>query len=220
MLRPATPGDLADGAAFLARLVRLEDSAVVRLIAGADRVTLWSATLGVLLRRDLRGLLAPSDTTVTAVQLFAAVEAAGADSTVALPPARDGQWRRTLPPARDWMLLDEVPAEVIRRLAATAARLVREAPAPATAGEAVLDQQTLLVSAGGHEVSVPVRVVTALTRMGFLGPDSGVSGVDNLGSGVADPDVVRFGCTPTWLRAASRHGTVYLRRGGAGLALI
>lgn len=227
VLRPATAEDLADCAAFLARLVRLDDSALVRLQASAQQVTpaaarprvtsragrphvmLWAAPLGVVLRLDLRAAVHPPDTTVAAVALLAAVDAAAEPIDVALPAARDGDWRRTLPPAQDWVPLDEVPADVVRRLADTAARVVREAADPETAGEALLDQQTLLVSAGEYEVSVPVRVVTALARMGFLGSE---------GSDLP-ADVVRIGCTPTWLRAAARHGTVYLRRGGDGLSL-
>ncbi|PWU43624.1 hypothetical protein DLJ46_30420, partial [Micromonospora globispora] len=87
---------VADAGAFLARLVRLDPAAVVRLrpVPGAGRTALWARLpWGVLVVRTVAGE-APGDVTVAAAELLAELEADGG----ALPRRRDDRWRWPLPP--------------------------------------------------------------------------------------------------------------------------
>lgn len=206
VLRLAEPEGLSDCAALLSRLVRLEATALVRLQPAGDHVTLWAHPLGVVVRRQVRAQLAAGDRTVSAAQLLTEVEAT-AGTAVGLPPPKDQAWRVTLPPRAGWSGLDAVPVGVFRDLGDTAARVIRAAGDPAAAGEALLEQEALRVSNGAEEVTLPMRVVAVVNRMGFLGSEG------------RSADVVRVACTPAWTRLAARHGTVYRRRAGTGLFL-
>jgi hypothetical protein len=69
----ASAADRADAGAFLARVVRLDPSALVRLRCADGRVVLWSwLPLEVLAVRAVRGD-GPADVTVGASALLAAV---------------------------------------------------------------------------------------------------------------------------------------------------
>ncbi|MEV1145759.1 hypothetical protein AB0I76_19075, partial [Micromonospora sp. NPDC049799] len=88
---------VADAGAFLARLVRLDRAAVVRLRPGATpgRTALWARLpWGVLVVRTVAGE-GPGDATVAAGDLLAELAAGGPG----LPPRHDAQWRWPLPPA-------------------------------------------------------------------------------------------------------------------------
>jgi hypothetical protein len=173
---------LADGAdvrAFLARLVRLDPTAVVRLRPGAGparRVTLWAPLpWGVLVARSAAGGPA-RDATVGARALLAEVSRGGH----ALPPRRDTDWRWPLP-AGVGEVVERVREAEVRRIAAAAAGTLRTASAQGVGGRAVgqralrdalLDHVAIVVSppAGGASVEVSQRLVQAVVRMGFLGP--------------------------------------------------
>lgn len=204
MLHPGGPQDLADCCTLLVRLIRLDAAGVVRLQHAGNHVTLWAQPLGVVVRREVRARLGVADRTVSAAELLAAVDDP-AGGSVRLPLPNERAWRVSLPPRTGWSILDEVPVEVLQKLADNAGRLVRAAEDPAAAGESLLDQEAVRVSRGAEEVVLPMRVVTVLNRMGFLGPHGQLA------------DVVRVACTPTWTRVAARHGTAYERRSGLTL---
>lgn len=197
-LRLATERDREDCLMFLGRLIRL-DGGPVRLTATPEGATMWARPLGVLLRRDVRGALDLPDRTVDATELLTQVEKGAA---VTLPAERNGDWRATLPPPVGWRLLDSVPTAALSALLAQTARLVRAAADPGRAGDSLLQQDAMTVSDDQDEVTVGLREVTVLHRLGLLaGPTSGES--------------VRVGVTPAWIRVAARHGTVYRRRAAA-----
>ncbi|MGN9812643.1 hypothetical protein ACTMSW_25235 [Micromonospora sp. BQ11] len=178
---------VADAGAFLARLVRLEPAAVVRLRPGATagRTALWARLpWGVLVVRTVAGD-APGDVTVAAGDLLAELAAGGPG----LPPRRDAQWRWPLPPAAS-RPVESLPVAQLRRIAVAAAGALRDATAHGVAGRAVgqravrdalLDHVPVVVTpddAPDDPVEVPQRLVQGLVRMGFLGaagtaPDGG-----------------------------------------------
>lgn len=203
VLHTGGPEDLTDCSTLLTRLTRLDAAGLVRLQQTGDHVTLWAQPLGVVVRRQVRARMTVDDRTFLSVQLLAAVDCA-ADAAVQLPAPRDESWRVTLPPLAGWSALDAVPVRVVRHLAVGAGRVVRGARDPAAAGESLLDREALRVAHGADEVTLPVRVVVVLARMGFLG------GYEH------SEDAVRVACTPAWTRVAARHGTAYQRRGGLG----
>jgi hypothetical protein len=72
------------------------------------------------------------------------------------------------------------------------------AGAAAAAGESLLDHESLTVSGAGRTAVVPLRVLGALTRMGFLGE-------------AAEPVVVS--AVAGWTRVAAAYGSAYQHTG-------
>jgi hypothetical protein len=193
--------DRADAGAFLARVSRLDPAAPVRLRCDGGVIALWAwLPLEVLATRVVRGD-GPADATVEARSLLAALTSdAGA---VPLPARRDADWPGALPSAAGARELDEVPAAVVRDLLAAGERTFREASAgadPRAVGDALLDQDVLTVSAGEDSVTIPLRLLLGLARMGFLGDDP-----------------LRVGVAGGWVRAAASYGVGYRRRSSLAL---
>ena len=175
----------SDAGAFLSRLVRLDAATVVRLRPVDGRVQLWAPLpWGVLVGRAVPGTGA-GDATVSAAALFEEVARGGA----VLPPRRDADWRWPLPPVAGGRVVESVPADEVRRVAAAAAGTLRTATTEGVAGRAVgqralrdalLDHVPIVVSDGQSSVDVSQRLIQAVVRMGFLGqPDvSPTSSID------------------------------------------
>jgi hypothetical protein len=165
----------ADAGAFLSRLVRVDQGAVVRLRPdGSDRVALWARLpWDVLVTRTVAGSVG-RDSTVDAGALLAAV----AEGRAVLPPRRDEQWRWPLPPSGG-AVVESLPATQLRVLGVAAERTVREAAG--SLGErllrdAVLDHVAIVIENDmskatveiDQRVEVPQRLVQAVVRMGFV----------------------------------------------------
>jgi hypothetical protein len=178
------PASVADAGAYLARLVRLDAAALVRLRpAGAGAVELWARLpFEVLVTRRVRADL-PGDATVRAADLLGALDAGGGH----LPPRHDAQWRWPLPPDSG-RVVERLPAVELHRVGAAAASTLREAVASGVRGRAVgervlrdalLDHVPVVVLADdGARVEVPQRLVQAVVRMGFLGPSPAAGEVE------------------------------------------
>jgi hypothetical protein len=194
----------ADLGAFVARVVRLDQAALVRLQGRDGTVTAWAATpFDVLATRTVHGVLEPSDVTVPATSLLTALTVERADT---VDPGTGGLWHGELPPAEGWQPVDDVPAAELERLAERGLAVARENAGPMGPPASLLDQTVLTVSAGavssgvGPAVKVPLRCLFALSGMGFLG-DSG-----------PHAGIVRVSATGTWLRLDARFGAVVRRR--------
>jgi hypothetical protein len=226
-LRLDRPAEGADLAAFLGRVAQLERSALVRLRTTGQSTTGYvRLPFGVLVSRSALVQEAPADVTVAAAALLAALEAAGPDGLVGLPARRDADWRGQLPPAGGWQLLDTVPAAVVARLVHAGAEAVRSAGAGGAASESLLDQETLTVAGGGQTAGLPLRVLSAAWRMGFLGdvsaPRPPVTDVEPPaagGEGAAAPGPqVAVSVSGGWVRLAAPYGSAY-HRVASGLVL-
>ena len=224
--RTGGPADGGDVAAFLGRVTALDPGALVRLRDSGGRVTGYARLpFGVLVSRTVAGSVRPVDVTVAAADLLAALEPPhGRGGEVALPASRDVEWRAALPPLSGWQRLDEVPGDVVRSLVRAGAETLRAVPASAaaSAGESLLDHEALTVSAAGRTVAVPLRVLTALARMGFLGAGAGAGvGVGASAGGRAGgsgADVVVFSAAGGWVRLAAAYGSAFHHQ-QAGLGL-
>ncbi|BCJ60665.1 hypothetical protein Jiend_40870 [Micromonospora endophytica] len=198
---------VADAEAFIARLVRLERTALVRLRpAGTSaRTALWARLpWGVLAVRTVAGTGA-GDATVAAGQLLAELTAGG----TVLPPRRDAQWRWPLPPAAS-RPVETLPAGELRRLAGAAADTLREAATHGVAGRAVgqrmlrdalLDHVAVVVTPDDEPagpVRVTQRMVQGLVRMGFIGPE-----------GSPGPDGVQVRMAGRWVGLVGPYGAVW-----------
>lgn len=163
---------VADAGAFLARLVRLDPTAPVRLrpAGGPGRVALWARLpWQVLVVRTVAGGPADGpaeDVTVAAAELLAELEHGGA----ALPTRRDAQWRWPLPSVHSRQV-EALPVAELRRIADAAAGTLRTASEQGVAGRAVgqralrdalLDHVAVRVTPDGapaSPVEVPQRLV-------------------------------------------------------------
>ena len=196
-----------DAGAFLARLTRLDPAAPVRLRATGARTALWARLpWDVLVTREVAGR-GPDDATVAAAELLA-VLAAGGDR---LPERRDAQWRWPLPPIAA-RTVESVSGAELTRLASAAAGTLREVSAGALGDRAIgqravrdalLDHVALVATPpGGEPVEVPQRLVQAVSRMGFLGPDGAES---------AD---TRIRVAGRWVALSAPYGVAWLQAVG------
>ena len=193
-----------DLGAFVARAVRLEAGAAVRLRSrGGDRLDAWVATpFDALVTRSVSGECVPADVTVSGSELLAALAVVGGER-LDPGPARDLLWHSALPPAEGWQHVDTVPAAVLGDLADRGATLAREHPGPrGTPPAELLDQTVLTVSGAGMRVTIPLRCLFALAGMGFV----------TAGSAGAADEPVRVRATDAWLRLDARYGAVVRRR--------
>lgn len=192
--------DRDDLGAFVARSVRLEQQAVVRLRGrSGDLVDAWVSTpFDVLATRTVRGLVEPVDVTVSGSELLAALAVVGGERLDPGPP-RDLMWRAALPPPGGWLMVDELPMRVVADLADRGVEVARRNPGPrGSAPTSLLDQNVLTVSGAGLAVKVPMRCLFALSGMGFLDSDTDT--------------MVRVTATDSWLRLDARYGAVVRRR--------
>ncbi|WP_026421271.1 hypothetical protein [Actinokineospora inagensis] len=200
-LRFADPSDRDDLGAFVARAVRLDQQAVVRLRSRDEGLLdAWVATpFDVLATRTARGTVEPTDMTVSGNELLAALAVVRGDHLDPGPP-RDMLWRSALPPTKHWQVVDLLPARMVTELADKGIAVARENVGPqGTPPASLLDQTVLTVSGDGLEVKVPLRCLFALSGMGFLADD----GAD---------DRIRVTATDAWLRLDARYGAVVRRR--------
>jgi hypothetical protein len=205
VLRFAGPADAGDLAAFLGRAVRLDPAALVRLRgAGRGAITayVW-LPFGVLVSRSARTAEAPPDATVGAAPLLEAVEAADGDQSVALPARQDAAWRGQLPATSAWQRLDQVPVDVVARLVRAGATTLQAIGGQGNAGlsESLLDHGALTVTGDGRSVVLPLRVLSAAWRMGFLG-DSSTRAATAEGT-------VAVSVQGSWARLAAPYGSAY-----------
>jgi hypothetical protein len=190
-----------DLGAFVARSVRLDQQAVVRLRGRAgDLVDAWVATpFDVLATRTVRGQVRPDDVTVSGNELLAALAVVGGERLDPGPP-RDLMWRAALPPPGGWLVVDELPMRIVADLADRGVEVARANPGPrGSAPTSLLDQNVLTVSGAGLAVKVPMRCLFALSGMGFLADGD-------------DDHIVRVTATDSWLRLDARYGAVVRRR--------
>lgn len=189
----------ADLGAFTARVVRLDAASVVRLRGRGGRVDAWAQTpFDVLVTRSVRGEVDPADLTVAGRELLTAL-AVVRDERIDPGSGADAGWRSALPPEAGWRTVEEVPVEVLEQLAERGLALAREHGGPhGTPPPGLLDQTVLSAAGAGMRVGVALRLLLALSGMGFLGDGS--------------HDRVRVSATDAWVRLDARFGAAVRRR--------
>ena len=193
------PDDRGDLGTFVGRVVRLDQTAAVRLLGSASgRVTAWASTpFDVLATRSVPGTLEPADVTTYATALLSALSVDRADT---VDPGSSGLWQGLLPPEEGWAVVDTVPAAELEGLTERGLVLAREHAGPLGPPASLLDQTVLTVAgAAGPPVRIPMRCLFALSGMGFVG--AGDAG-----------ETVRVSATSSWLRLDARYGAVVRRR--------
>jgi hypothetical protein len=203
---------VADAGAYLARLVRLDAAALVRLRpAGDGALALWARLpFEVVVTRRIRSSF-DQDATVRAADLLRALEGE-------LPARHDAQWRWPVPTDAG-QVVERLPVAEVRRLGAAAESTLRTAVASGVRGRAVgervlrdalLDHvPVVVITEDGARYEVPQRLVQAVVRMGFLGQPTGSTGDADV-----DVRVVPGG----WVGLAGPYGTGW-HRASTGLDL-
>jgi hypothetical protein len=157
---------------FLARLVRLDPAALVRLRpSGPGRLTVWGRVPWRVMVCRTVPAESTVDMTLSAAQLLDHLTA----GRPGLPERRDAQWRSPLP-ASSGEAVESVPAAELIRLGAAAASTMRSGAGRVGAGrvgermlrDAILDHVAIEVRAGDISVEVRQGLVQALLRMGFV----------------------------------------------------
>jgi hypothetical protein len=211
---------VADAGAYLARLVRLDAAALVRLRpAGDGTLGLWARLpFEVMVTRRIRSSF-EQDVTVRATDLLRALDG----DLPALTARYDAQWRWPVPPDAG-RVVERLPVAEVRRLGAAAETTLREAVTSGVRGRAVgervlrdalLDHVPVVVTTDdGARYEVPQRLVQAVIRMGFLGPATGPPAHPATGDGDVDVRAVPGG----WVGLAGPFGTGWYKT-SAGLDL-
>ena len=198
-LHVTDPDDRGDLGTFVGRVVRLDQTAAVRLLGSATgRVTAWASTpFDVLATRSVPGTLEPADVTTYATTLLSALSVDRSDT---VDPGSGGLWQGLLPPDDGWAVVDTVPAAELEGLTERGLVLARDHAGPLGPPASLLDQTVLTVTgAAGPPVRIPMRCLFALSGMGFVG--AGDAG-----------EAVRVSATSSWLRLDARYGAVVRRR--------
>jgi hypothetical protein len=203
--------DVADLAPLLRRAVSLDASGLARLRRSGDRMSaLVRLQFGVLAARTI-SLDEPAhdlDMTVRSDELLAWVDGERVDP----PMPRDAEWRSGVPPTSGWQRIDTVPDTDVRPLvrsgALTFAAVAEREGVPgaqprAEVADALLDSVVLTVTDGPTSVTITLRTLTAVTRLGFL-PRGSYVNIDVAGR---------------WVRVAAAYGSVFAERPGLGLTV-
>ena len=199
-----TPETWAELTPLVRRAAALDPATLVRLTNSSGVLTVWVALpFDVLASRTVP---APADGGDVDLAAAAAETLSWLDGASRDQPARlDLLWRGSLPPRQGWQRLDLVPDSAIRDVVRAGAREIKSLGGTAPRREqALLDSVVLTVANDGGQAEITLRVVAALTRMGFLPRDS-QAGVDVVGR---------------WIRLTGTYGAVYAEQPGAGLSVI
>lgn len=208
------PAERENLATFVAQAVRLDEAAIVRLRRrGGGRVNAWATTgFDALAVRACEAELGVDDTTVGGELLLAGLQAG--PEPIDLGYSLDSAWHGALPPNDGFVHVDDVPARVLVELAHHGVQLAREHGGPQGPPASLLDQEVIEVTGESERVGIPMRVVFALTAMGFI-PYAGERRQSDLQTMLIDEnELVRVRATKSWLRCDARYGSVAKRRGG------
>jgi hypothetical protein len=205
---PASAGDRALATDFVGRVAQLDPAGLVRLVADGEHIDLWArAGFGVIAVRRVAGEIEPDPLTVYATNLVAALAVSRAAAVDPGTEAGD-QWHAQLPPADGWTTVGALPMDEVinqvrtaRPVAEQAVRIDRadelRARTKATVPPAILDRALLTVPAADHLIPISMRMLFALSGMGFAPAGDA-------------PVTVR--ATATWLRLDTPSGGVARRR--------
>ena len=210
-IAPPSRANLVELEPLVRRAASLAPGTLVRLRLQSRTVTAFvRLPFGVLAGRSVPLDHSPNgvDSTYAAGELLTWID----DPAGVAPTTRDADWRDGLPPSGNWRKVEVVPDDVIRGLvkagAATLAQAAEREGVPgaqprAEVADALLNSIVLTVADATLQVEIDLRMASALTRMGFLPPNS-VATVDVAGR---------------WKRIAGRFGSIYAERPGVGLQL-
>ncbi|MFD9454903.1 hypothetical protein ACFWBC_17700 [Streptomyces sp. NPDC059985] len=230
-LRFVDPGEAADLAAFLGRLVHYDRAAAVRLQAraggGALAVFGRPPSFDVLAVRTARlaePLATPLDLTVSAGELLEAIDETTAGAVVPAP-VTGPPWAGVLPPRGGWQPVPGLPSpEAVRACVAAAVTEFRardEALPPQHRTRSERDRIGREIwSRTLGDTELPLRAVHAAQSLGFLRPvrtpvpAATTPATTPVAAPVTAPAPVALFASGGWLRLSTPYGSVATRRPG------
>jgi hypothetical protein len=233
-LHLADAREAADIAAFLARLLRWDKAAVVRIqAAGGVLAVFGHPPFGGVLAIRTAALATPEelDATVSAGQFLDGVDAIDAVAetvgTLVVPASVTGPaWAGLLPPRGGWQQLEELPSPGDVRAVATAAvaefrTRAEQLPAEGRTRAALDALADVIWSRQLGTSGLPLRAVHAAHALGFLRP-ARVPVPAPRGQDRAPEEPLALLASGPWLRLRTPYGSVAVRRAsapGSGLGL-
>ncbi|WP_238431485.1 hypothetical protein [Streptomyces cavernae] len=220
VLHLADPGEAADLAAFLGRLLHYDRAAAVRIQASGTALAVFGRppSFEVLAVRTARlakpyenGLDVSLDVTVSAGDLLESVDEPAA--TVGVPGTITGPpWTGVLPPRGGWQGEPGLPApDAVRAMVAAAVgefRTRTEELAPERRTRAELDRIGREIwSRPVADTGLPIRAAHAAQSLGFLRPAR---------AGAPDESPLALFSSGAWLRLRTPYGSIAVRRAGLG----
>ena len=189
---PQTLGEIVP---LLRRAVDLDAEVLVRLRGDGQVLASYVRLPFEVMAARAVTSAASCDATMSAADVMAWAEG------MRLPvPSRDADWRGAAPPTSGWTRVEVVPDTELRPLVRSGALALKGLSGHA--GQALLDSVVLTVSSPqAGSVEITLRMLSALTRMGFL-PRGGSAAVDVNGR---------------WKRLVAHYGTIYAEPAGLGL---
>ncbi len=202
--------ELAELSPFARRVADLDAGALVRVRPRDEQISLLARLpFGVLAGRTVvDARVRAGEDGVFGAQAF--VDWVDNGGTPA--PRLDASWHVGVPPLSGWRRIEAVPDQVVRELVRAGALALKDAASRegvpgaqprSEVSDALLDSVVLTASDDIDSAAISLRLLSALTRMGFLARDSqaivAVSG--------------------RWTRVSGAYGSVFAERPGLGLGL-
>jgi hypothetical protein len=191
---------LNDFVPMVERVESIEAGSAVRLRATSDRIAGF-----VRLPFDVvggRAVAADGDDSVD-ITLVGAEFLRWTRLEGAAPQRRDMLWIEALPPTDGWHRIETVPDSEIRPLVRTGAMLAKSMSSR-TEQSALLNGTVLHITHDQQTYPIPLRALSALTRMGFL--PKGTDAAIDISAG--------------WLRIAAGYGSTYIQRDDSPLKML
>ncbi|GAA1471436.1 hypothetical protein P4N68_07200 [Corynebacterium felinum] len=181
------------GLRALAQRVNVLDSnalARLRTVSGGVDV-FFSTPFGVLASRRVTGTVSVEGLVVKASELFDAP----------LTPLSPAAWQQgALPPKEGFVLVDEVPADVVYRLNIQGKELAQQFSGPLGPPQSLLNQKVLTVEGNGERAEVPMRVIFCLSSLGLI---------PRFDAAIEVPRHIRVSKVGRWVRVDAPFGSVY-----------
>lgn len=183
---------------LVGRAVALDPQAAARAQQVPGGVDVFVTTpFDAIASRRASGTIAPDRSAMAAKDLLVALQS----GSVEVGPARPAAWPGALPPADGFVLREEVPVGVARRLADEGRTLARQFAGPAGPPRSLLDSVVLTADAEGADpVDVPMRMIFACTALGL---------VPGFEAPAEIPRHLRISTCGGWTRLDAPFGSVY-----------
>lgn len=203
--------------AFLHHAMRLAELPVIRIKRrNENTLSVWATTGFEVLATRLIGGEVPSDDVITSAEtLLAGLKNSAERYPLSLNPGLPmaSSWPGALPLPTGFVHLDDLSARDLILLVREGISVARAESGPRGMPASLLSQEVIQVVSEAESVAIEMRVVFALTAMGFVrqpdgAPISETSPIEHIDAN----EKVRVRVSPAWLRLDARFGSVYLRR--------
>lgn len=195
--------DRADLVRLLSRTAAMDEAAPVRIAAGGGGVRLWARTpFGPYITRLFVGEASAADQVTLVHPLMQTARSVGTDGRIDLGYLMPSAWQGMLPPTGGFELREELRAQDLIDLSHRARTVAVTESGPAGIAPSLLEQPVITIDTPAEPLTIPMRMVFALTSAAFI----------PLRSGHTRPgEKTRLATRGPWLRLDARFGSVLWR---------